>query len=33
MNPPGHAKKVVPVAFKEKIESLLNFEDISEAIE
>ena len=33
MNPPGHAKNVVPAAFKEKIESLLNFEDISEAIE
>ena len=33
MNPPGHAKKVVPAAFKEKIESLLNFGDISEAIE
>lgn len=33
MNPPAHAKKVIPVAFKEKIESLLNYKDISEALE
>lgn len=33
MNPPAHAKKAVPVAFKEKIESLLNYKDISEALE
>jgi len=33
MNPPAHAKKVIPVAYKEKIESLLNYKDISEALE
>lgn len=33
MNPPAHAKKVIPLAFKEKIESLLNHKDISEALE
>ena len=33
INPPAHAKKAVPVAFKEKIESLLNFKDIADALE
>jgi hypothetical protein len=33
MNPPAHAKKVIPIAFKEKIESLLNYKNISETLE
>lgn len=32
LNPPKHAKKAVPVAFKEKIEILLNSEKISAAL-
>ena len=33
LNPPGHAKKAVPKAFKEKIQSLLNSNEIISALQ
>ncbi len=33
LNPPAYAKKAIPVAFKEKIEILLNDSDVSKALE
>jgi hypothetical protein len=33
MNPPGHAKKVVPVAFSQKLEELLNDPEVQKALE
>ncbi len=32
LNPAGHAKEVIPVAFREKIEMLINSEQISDAL-
>jgi hypothetical protein len=32
MNPPAHAKKVVPIAFKEKLEALLNDPGVQNAL-
>ncbi|MCK4389435.1 MAG: hypothetical protein KAV83_04255 [Desulfobacterales bacterium] len=32
LNPPAHAKKVIPIAFKEKLEILLNSKQISDAL-